>query len=116
MLSIYTNKLEREAALHDDFRLEPSFDYGDDDEWDEDAENWTAEDEAAATEVVADVKDESTAYLEFLNEEVNYLRDPITEHETNKMNRRKSSAESRERWTRRSLEKRLSFWTLLWTS
>lgn len=62
--------VEREAALHDDFRLERTYDYEDDDEWDDDAEQWTAEEEANATEVVADAKDESTAYLEFLNEEV----------------------------------------------
>ena len=61
----------REAALKDDFTLDNSnYGYDDeDDDWGEDEANWTAEDEAEGEEA-ADVKDESTAYLEFLNEEV----------------------------------------------
>ncbi|OIW30657.1 ARM repeat-containing protein [Coniochaeta ligniaria NRRL 30616] len=60
----------REAALKDDFTLETTnYGYDDeDDDWGEDDSTWTAEDEAEGEEA-PDVKDESTAYLEFLNEE-----------------------------------------------
>lgn len=56
--------------MKDDFHLE-SGTYGydeDDDEWNEDEANWDAG-EGDAEEII-DVKDESTAYLEFLQEEV----------------------------------------------
>jgi hypothetical protein len=97
--------------------LEPTYDYGEDDEWDEDAENWTAEDEASATEVIADVKDESTAYLEFLNEEVSFsLVSVWKEVITHTRRRRKSSAGSQTSWMRMSLVRRRSFWTRLSTS
>jgi len=60
----------REEALKDDFQFD-SGTYGyeeSDDEWDDDDANWTGGDNDA--EPVTEAKDESTAYLEFLNEEV----------------------------------------------
>ena len=63
-------RADREEALKDDFQFD-SGTYGYDEseeEWDDDAANWTgAEDEE---EQSGEAKDESTAYLEFLNEEV----------------------------------------------
>ncbi|KAG9254135.1 armadillo-type protein [Emericellopsis atlantica] len=60
----------REDALRDDFQFSGSYDYGDDDEWADEEANWDGEqDTAAETEVTAEVKDESAAYLDFLNEE-----------------------------------------------
>ncbi|KXJ90565.1 importin-7 [Microdochium bolleyi] len=57
----------REEALKDDFSYDPSsYDYEDEDEWDGDEANWAAEE---GTEEPAEGRDESTAYLEFLNEE-----------------------------------------------
>lgn len=59
----------REEALKDDFHLD-SGTYGYDDEeeeWDGEDGNWNEEGEEEGN---TDVKDESTAYLEFLNEEV----------------------------------------------
>ncbi|ORY60630.1 importin-beta domain-containing protein [Pseudomassariella vexata] len=57
----------REEALRDDFQFDSSnYEYDDEDEWAEDDTNWQAEDEP---EEPADARDESTAYLEFLNEE-----------------------------------------------
>ena len=61
---------DREEALKDDFQFD-SGTYGyeeSDDEWDDDDANWTGGDNDA--EPVTEAKDESTAYLEFLNEEV----------------------------------------------
>lgn len=70
-----TNTIEdREEALKDDFQFE-SGTYGyeeSDDEWDDEEANWNGgenEEEPAA----AENKDESTAYLEFLNEEVSRI-------------------------------------------
>ncbi|TLD22047.1 hypothetical protein PspLS_08042 [Pyricularia sp. CBS 133598] len=58
----------RAEAMKDDFTLDPgSYDYEDDDEWDEDDANWNADGDQE--EESSDVKDESTAYIEFLNEE-----------------------------------------------
>lgn len=65
------DELDREEALKDDFQFDSgTYGYEDDeDEWaDNDGGNWNAEDDTE--EEVSDVKDESTAYLEFLNEEV----------------------------------------------
>lgn len=60
----------REEALKDDFQLEAgSYDYDDDDEWGEAESTWNAEENPQEEEEPTDVKDESTAYLEFLNEE-----------------------------------------------
>ncbi|KAK0725706.1 armadillo-type protein [Lasiosphaeris hirsuta] len=59
----------REEALKDDFHLENSnygYDEDEDEEWNDDEANWNAEEEAEESN---DAKDESTAYLEFLNEE-----------------------------------------------
>lgn len=51
--------------------MESSYDYQQDDEWEEGDTNWAAEGEVAPTEETGgDTKDESAAYLEFLNEEV----------------------------------------------
>jgi len=61
---------DREEALRDDYHLESSyFADGDEeeDEWNED-EGLNAEGEQGGD--TGDVKDESTAYLEFLNDEV----------------------------------------------
>ncbi|KAI6088473.1 ARM repeat-containing protein [Hypoxylon rubiginosum] len=58
----------REEALKDDFTYDAgTYEYEDDDEWADEDTNWNAEEgaEAEATEG----RDESTAYLEFLNEE-----------------------------------------------
>lgn len=64
------NNLDREEALKDDFPLDGSA-YGDDeeedDEWAGDDNQWN--DEGEPEEEEHDAKDESTAYLEFLNEE-----------------------------------------------
>jgi len=62
---------KREEALKDDFHFEPTSydDYDDDDEdWNEDEAAWTGNNEPE--EETTDAKDESTAYIEFLNEEV----------------------------------------------
>jgi hypothetical protein len=68
------NLSDREDALRDDFTLEGHYDYGDEDEWAEEEANWTGEEEAQAEEAPEGAKDESKAYLEFLNEEVSRLR------------------------------------------
>lgn len=62
--------VECEVVFYDDFCFEFVYDYGEDDEWDEDVENWMVEDEVVVIEVVVDVKDESIVYFEFFNEEV----------------------------------------------
>jgi hypothetical protein len=64
---------DREEALKDDFQ------YGDgtygydasEDEWDDEDTNWNGADN---DEEPTETKDEGTAYLEFLNEEVSYNR------------------------------------------
>ncbi|KAM5368586.1 hypothetical protein ACJA88_010936 [Fusarium oxysporum] len=58
----------RDEALRDDFHLESTYDYGEEDEWDDDEANWNAEEEEETGET-SESKDESTAYLNFLNEE-----------------------------------------------
>ena len=70
----------REEALKDDYPLAGSA--YDDDEEDDEAE-WAGDDtawtEEAENEEEVDAKDESTAYLEFLNEEVcTFCRSPLT--------------------------------------
>jgi len=58
----------REEALKDDFTFDPStYDLDDEDEWGDDDANWAAEE--GLEEEHAEGRDESTAYLEFLNEE-----------------------------------------------
>jgi len=66
---------KREEALKDDFHFEPNSydDYDDDDEWNEDEATWTGNNETE--EEPADAKDESTAYIEFLNEEARKFSD-----------------------------------------
>ncbi|KAI9904393.1 hypothetical protein N3K66_000922 [Trichothecium roseum] len=61
----------RDEALRDDFQFDGNYDYGVEDEWDDDDANWTGEEQEAAEQVepTPEAKDESTAYLEFLNEE-----------------------------------------------
>ncbi|KLU90519.1 hypothetical protein MAPG_10372 [Magnaporthiopsis poae ATCC 64411] len=59
----------RAEALKDDYTLDAgTYEYEDDDEWDEDEANWNA-DETAEEGQPEEVKDESTAYLQFLDEE-----------------------------------------------
>ncbi|PFH56452.1 hypothetical protein XA68_16482 [Ophiocordyceps unilateralis] len=58
----------REEALRDDFHLESTYDYGDDDEWGDEDANWNGEEEPVQ-EGAPETKDESKAYLEFLNDE-----------------------------------------------
>jgi hypothetical protein len=60
---------DREEALKDDFPLEDSA-YDDEDEEDEWAGDDTAWNDEAEPDDETDVKDEQSAYLEFLNEEV----------------------------------------------
>ncbi|ROT41635.1 importin-beta domain-containing protein [Sodiomyces alkalinus F11] len=57
----------REEALRDDYHFDSTYDYGEEDEWGDDEANWNAEDDAE--EENPETRDESTAYLEFLNEE-----------------------------------------------
>ena len=64
---------KREEALKDDFHFEPNSyddydDDDDDDDWNEDEASWAGNNEPE--EEAPDAKDESTAYIEFLNEEV----------------------------------------------
>ncbi|KJZ79342.1 hypothetical protein HIM_01493 [Hirsutella minnesotensis 3608] len=60
----------RDAALRDDFHLDSTYEYAEDDEWDEEDANWNGEEEEAAQEEEAsETKDEGKAYLEFLNDE-----------------------------------------------
>lgn len=60
---------DREEALKDDFQYDGgTYGYDEsDDEWDDEEANWNGGEEE---EPAAETKDESTAYLDFLNEEV----------------------------------------------
>ncbi|KAK0723723.1 armadillo-type protein [Apiosordaria backusii] len=58
----------REEALRDDFRLDSSTYYDEDEDWDDDDDAQWEEGDGAEGEH-SEGKDESTAYLEFLNEE-----------------------------------------------
>ena len=62
---------DREEALRDDFHLESTYDYPDEDEWDEDESTWNEEAEPQEEEST-EIKDESKAYLDFLNDEVRF--------------------------------------------
>lgn len=53
--------------MKDDYGLDANYSYDDEEEWGDDEAAWTAEEEPE--EEPTDAKDESTAYLEFLNEE-----------------------------------------------
>ncbi|KAI1407806.1 ARM repeat-containing protein [Hypoxylon sp. FL1857] len=58
----------REEALKEDFTYDSTnYEYDDDDEWADEDTNWNAEEGAEGEQ--GDARDESTAYLEFLNEE-----------------------------------------------
>jgi importin-7 len=60
---------ERDEILKDDFPLDGSaYDDDDEEDWAGDDTAWNEENEP---EEETDAKDESTAYLEFLNEEAN---------------------------------------------
>lgn len=68
--------LDRQDALKDDFHLEQNYDYEDEDDWGEEDSAWQVEDEPEAENT--EVRDESTAYLEFLNEEARFVsRRPV---------------------------------------
>lgn len=58
--------------MKDDYGIDASYSYDDDEEWGDDEAAWNAEEEPE--EEATDAKDESSAYLEFLNEEVSYPR------------------------------------------
>lgn len=65
--------------MKDDYTLDAgSYSYDDDDEWGDDEATWTAEEEQDQEE--GDAKDESTAYLDFLNEEVSGFGTPTIFH------------------------------------
>lgn len=53
--------------MKDDYGLDANYSYDDEEEWGDDEAAWAAEEEQE--EEPTDAKDESTAYLEFLNEE-----------------------------------------------
>lgn len=76
-MSTSTNNIQdREEALKDDFQFE-SGTYGydeSDDEWDDEEANWNGG-ENEQEQPAAEGKDDSTAYLEFLNEEVSMPMD-----------------------------------------
>lgn len=62
---------ERDEILKDDFPLDESaYDDDDEEDWAGDDTAWNEENEP---EEETDAKDESTAYLDFLNEEANKL-------------------------------------------
>ncbi|KAJ4394935.1 Nonsense-mediated mRNA decay protein 5 [Neurospora sp. IMI 360204] len=65
--SLPTALKNREEALKDDYHLDGAS-YDENEEWDDDENNWDAGEEGEE-EDLGDVKGESEAYLEFLNEE-----------------------------------------------
>lgn len=72
MIESADHNLDREEALKDDYQHDPDGydDEDEDDEWAGDDNAWTEE---AEVEDETDGKDESSAYLEFLNEEASKL-------------------------------------------
>jgi importin-7 len=57
--------------LRADFHFDSTYDYGEDEEWADEEANWTGDEGAAEPqEGGGQLKDESAAYLEFLNDEV----------------------------------------------
>lgn len=76
--SSFTNPLlDREEALRDDFQHEAGvYDDDDDEDWAGDDNEWNDETEV---DDEADGKDESSAYLEFLNDEVSFQLNYIEE-------------------------------------
>ena len=78
---MYTDTVtDRDEALRDDYHLESTYDYGAEDEWDDDETQWNGEGEPEG-EAPAETKDESTAYLEFLNEEAQKFSRAVEEGE-----------------------------------
>ncbi|KAJ4417195.1 Nonsense-mediated mRNA decay protein 5 [Gnomoniopsis sp. IMI 355080] len=57
----------REDAMKDDYGLDANYTYDEDEEWGDDEADWAGDEEQE--EEATDAKDESSAYLEFLNEE-----------------------------------------------
>lgn len=53
--------------MKDDYGIDGSYTYDDDEEWNDDEAAWAQDEELE--EEPTDAKDESSAYLEFLNEE-----------------------------------------------
>lgn len=72
-------RTDREEALRDDFHFDSTYDYGEDEEWADEDVNWSGEDTSAIEpqEAASTVKDESAAYLEFLNDEVRHGSDKM---------------------------------------
>ena len=64
---------DREEALKEDYTGDGSTFDDDDDDWAGDDNTWTDDNEREE----GDVKDESSAYLEFLDEEVSYRSRPL---------------------------------------
>lgn len=56
--------------MKDDYALDANYAYDEDEEWGDDEADWAGDEEQE--EEATDAKDESSAYLEFLNEEVSY--------------------------------------------
>lgn len=56
--------------MKDDYGLDANYSYDEDEEWGDDEAAWAAEEEQE--EESTDAKDESSAYLEFLNEEASH--------------------------------------------
>jgi hypothetical protein len=75
-LNLTNSVQDREEALKDDFQFEGgTYGYDEsDDEWDDEEANWNGG-ENEQEQPAAEGKDESTAYLEFLNEEVSMPMD-----------------------------------------
>lgn len=57
--------------MKDDFGADGSYTYDDDEEWNDDEADWAEHDDQE--EEATDAKDESSAYLEFLNEEASCI-------------------------------------------
>lgn len=55
--------------MRDDFRLESTYDYTDEEDWDDEESQWNQDEDEVPEEDPAESKDESKAYLEFLNDE-----------------------------------------------
>lgn len=102
--------------MKDDYGLDATYSYDDDEEWGDDEAAWNAEEEPE--EEPTDAKDESSAYLEFLNEEVSCLRPGNIESVTIDTSQRpKSSVILRSKNpTMRDLERIVFCSSPLWTS
>ncbi len=69
---------DREDALQDDFQFAGGG--GEDDEWDDADDGWV--EDGGPAEATADVKDENTAYIEFLSEEAQKIERLRTTNES----------------------------------